>query len=169
MEEKRTPNPRHFCGRPNKKDQPCGVPTLAFDLPELFPNAPCSIHGGPEELIFYAALKEIHDQALAQGRAHRPEIKVVPAQTVVIPEVKKQPVLPARPGCPHPEKMYRVASADIIEAHQYIPRGATFVVCERRACVLDVMAWVERTTGEKALWKKIDSIPSAYWRKAPPA
>lgn len=40
-------------------------------------------------------------------------------------------------------------------------------VCPKRACLLDAMAWVERTTGEQAVWSYRRDAPTVWSSKIP--
>ena len=56
------------------------------------------------------------------------------------------------PRCDHKEFVHRVVNfPDSITSDQITADGLPYKsswVCERRACVLDAMAWVERITGD---------------------
>ncbi len=46
------------------------------------------------------------------------------------------------------------------QVHQFTP-GATHAsvwVCRQRSCILDAMSWVERSTGERAVWLELGGI-----------
>lgn len=55
--------------------------------------------------------------------------------------------------CAHDERSHRVTNES--QTGEYVPDKPmrSVRVCNRRACLLDAMAWVERGTGEPAAWQ----------------
>lgn len=54
--------------------------------------------------------------------------------------------------CDHEERTHRVTNESQTGEYQKDKPFAAARVCHRRACILDGMAWVERSTGETAAW-----------------
>lgn len=55
-------------------------------------------------------------------------------------------------GFEHEEHIRRVTNAGQIGEYKLAWPHASVWVCGRKTCLLDALAWVERTTGEKAVW-----------------
>lgn len=60
------------------------------------------------------------------------------------------------PRCDHRPRSYRVVNASQASAYDRDRPHAASSVCESRACLLDALAWVERTTGEHGVWIDAD-------------
>lgn len=69
------------------------------------------------------------------------------------------------PRCGHEGREVRVTNASQKDEYDQGRPHASAWVCRERACVLDAMAWVERATGEHAVWQ---ARGESVWRSLPP-
>ncbi len=76
------------------------------------------------------------------------------------------------PKCQHiydePTRV-RVTNASQVGAYDPTRPHVSSVVCGRRACILDALAWVERQTGEQGMWIGDDLIARADLPEVPVA
>lgn len=67
--------------------------------------------------------------------------------------------------CDHEDRRVRVTNASQKDDYDRSLPHASAWVCPERTCVLDAMAWVERATGEHAVWQRRGE---EVWRSVPP-
>lgn len=72
------------------------------------------------------------------------------------------------PRCEHKPTAIEVRNLSQIPSLSSTLPMAMSLVCSQRCCILDAMAWAERTTGERAMWRLKSENSDQTWHAVPP-